>query len=429
MNKQRVIWVLKEMGDLLEIGEGNSFEIMAYRNAGRALDDWDGDLEVAVTEGSLSFIPRIGKGISRIITELVRDGRSTEHERIGGMFPPGLPELLKLSGIGPKKVKALWRELGIESLNALERAARDGKVRALRGFGLKTEERILGSIDRRKARATAAPKAVPKPAPKERKPAASSGRILAGTSGYAYTEWKGSFYPEDLSKKDFLRFYSERFATVEINNSFYRFPSENALKGWAEQASPDFLFTIKANQRITHRGRLKEVGEVTQSFTERCGILGDRLGCILLQCPPDLKADEGRLAEFLSHLVPGVRYAIEFRHDSWFMDQTFGLLNDHHVALVVHDGEGLSCPRLATTSFVYIRLRQDEYDDETLDGWNKWIEDQASGGRDVFVYLKHDDHGTSPAAILDRVTRRATAPARRMAKSKKRPARRGRRGA
>ena len=417
MDKENVIRILKEMGKLLEIADANAFEVMAYRNAARSLESWEGDLLAAVEESSLTSLEGIGKGLSEIISELVRHECSSEHERIRGLFPPGLPDLLTLSGIGPKRVKALWLELSVDSLEALEEAARGGRVSAVRGFGKKTEERILASIERRKRPRKFAPSTRSRGGISAKElPVASGGRWV-GTSGYAYKEWKGSFYPEDLAADEFLTFYSTRFASVEINNSFYRFPSDKVLEQWASQTPKGFLFAVKANQRITHRSRLKNVAEVTASFVDRCSVLGERLGPMLFQLPPSLRRDDRLLTDFLDSLPRGGRYAIEFRHESWLEDAVLSRLADSQVALVVHDDEKLSVPREATSNFVYVRLRRHEYHDRELDSWTEWFDELAAAKRDVFVYLKHDDAGASPETILGRWVDAARTPGRPVAKS------------
>ena len=405
MEKADVVKKLSEIADLLEIGDANTFEIMAYRNASRSLDEWDGDLVQAIDDGTLTDVRSVGEGIAQTITELVRDGRSSERDRICEQFPEGLPELLQLRGIGPKKVRTLWRELDVDSIDALEEAARTERVRTLKGFGAKTEEGILSSIarlrdggaqasTRRRERAS-----TPRTAPK---PIVGTGRLLVGTSGYAYKEWKGSFYPESLKTDDYLQFYASRFATVEINNSFYRFPLANVLENWGAQTPTGFQFAVKANQRITHRYRLKDVEDVTSDFVERCQVLGDRLGAILFQLPPNFPRDDERLTTFLDILPTGGRYAIEFRHKSWLDDRVFDRLTNHNVALVVQDDESLGMPRRVTADFTYVRLRRDEYSNADLDTWEKWLQDQAKHKRDALVFLKHDEGGTSPESVLGR---------------------------
>jgi uncharacterized protein YecE (DUF72 family) len=228
----------------------------------------------------------------------------------------------------------------------------------------------------------------------------NSGQINAGTSGYSYPEWKGSFYPEKLPQKGFLEYYAGKFSTVEINNTFYRFPKSSLLEGWRDGTPDGFTFAVKANQGITHKGRLQDVEELTRDFVERCKLLDEKLGPILFQLPPYFQRDDERLANFLDHLDPRLHYAFEFRHQSWFDEAIFSLLADSGVALCVSEGDKLDTPRLATGRFVYARLRKDEYTDEELDVWHAWMEEQAAGGRDVFAYLKHDEEGASPEYAL-----------------------------
>ncbi len=228
----------------------------------------------------------------------------------------------------------------------------------------------------------------------------SSGQIYAGTSGYSYPEWKGSFYPEKLPQKGFLEFYAGKFSTVEINNTFYRFPKASLLEGWRDGTPEGFTFAVKANQGITHKGRLQDVEELTRDFVERCRLLQDKLGPILFQLPPNFKRDDERLVNFLDHLDPRLSYAFEFRHESWFDDAVFKLLADSGVALCVSEGDRLDTPRIATGRFVYARLRKDDYSDEELADWHGWMAEQAGTGRDVFAYLKHDEQGVSPEYAL-----------------------------
>ena len=224
----------------------------------------------------------------------------------------------------------------------------------------------------------------------------SRGALHAGTSGYSYKEWKGSLFPADLPQQEFLRAYAAKFSTVEINNTFYRFPSESVLAQWVAETPPGFTFAIKANQRITHRSRLKNVAEVTASFVERCRTIGDRLGPILFQCPPVLRRDDARLGAFLEALPAGARYAIEFRDASWFVEPVWERLAAAGVAFVQSEDGELDPPRVVTAGFCYVRLRRDDYTDERLGSWRGWIAARCEEGRDVFVYLKHDEAGSSP---------------------------------
>ncbi|NIR46399.1 MAG: DUF72 domain-containing protein [Gemmatimonadetes bacterium] len=225
-------------------------------------------------------------------------------------------------------------------------------------------------------------------------------KIYAGTSGYSYPEWKGSFYPADLPQKGFLEYYADRFSTVEINNTFYRFPRSSLLEGWRDGTPDGFIFSVKANQGITHRGRLRDVEELTRDFVERCKLLGDKLGPILFQLPPNFKRDDERLADFADILDPRLRYAFEFRHPSWFDESVFELLSGSGFGLCVSEGEKLETPRVATGKFAYIRLRKDDYSDADLADWHDWMERQTREGREVFAYLKHDEAGESPEYAL-----------------------------
>jgi uncharacterized protein YecE (DUF72 family) len=228
----------------------------------------------------------------------------------------------------------------------------------------------------------------------------SPGTIHAGTSGYSYREWKGTLFPADLPAERFLSFYSGKFTSVEINNTFYQFPSQRVLEQWAAETPPGFTFAVKANQRITHIYRFKNVQEITASFVQRCRALGERLGPILFQCPPAFRRDHDRLAGFLESLPAGGRYAIEFRHPSWFEQPVYDQLARAGVALVQSEDEKLESPRIATAGFCYVRLRKDGYTKTTLQHWRRWIDRQCQDGRDVFVYLKHDQAGASPEPLL-----------------------------
>ena len=157
-------------------------------------------------------------------------------------------------------------------------------------------------------------------------------RIAVGTSGYAYKEWKGSFYPEKLAQDKMLAFYGERFDTVEINNTFYRMPKESVLANWAAQVPDGFRFVLKASQRITHFKRLQDAGEELSYFLQTSSTLGPKLGPTLFQLPPNFKKDLPRLVAFLDLLPKHWRAAVEFRHASWHDDETHAALRDRQVA-------------------------------------------------------------------------------------------------
>ncbi len=216
-----------------------------------------------------------------------------------------------------------------------------------------------------------------------------------GTSGFSYPKWKGSFYPAKMPANQMLGFYSARFRSVEINNSFYRLPTASALEAWANQVPADFRFVLKAPQEITHRRRLVGVDELVSSFLEAAGTLKERLGPLLFQLPPNFKKDMPRLRAFLALLTPGCRVAFEFRHPSWFDDEVFGLLRDCQTSLCIADAEDdLEVPFIATADWGYLRLRRPNYDDAALRVWMERM--QAQSWRDCFVFFKHEDSGTGP---------------------------------
>lgn len=218
---------------------------------------------------------------------------------------------------------------------------------------------------------------------------------FVGTSGYSYKEWKGTFYPEDLKPPEMLAFYSRRLNSVEINNTFYRMPSEKVLATWAEQVPETFSFVIKASRRITHQKRLKEAEDEVSYLFKNLGALGDRLGAVLFQLPPYLRKDAERLAGFLELLPEGVRAAFEFRHPSWLDEEISSLLASRGLALVAADSEKeelLSVER--TADYGYLRLRRPGYDDAALAAWAERIHEQ--GWSDAYVFFKHEDEGAGP---------------------------------
>jgi uncharacterized protein YecE (DUF72 family) len=219
--------------------------------------------------------------------------------------------------------------------------------------------------------------------------------ILVGTSGYSYKEWKGSFYPEDLPDKQMLRYYGERFRTVEINNTFYRMPSESVLKNWAKEVPAGFSFVIKASQRITHQHRLKDAEDSLSYLLRVCAGLGDRLGPLLFQLPPNFKKDVPRLRDFCALLPSARRAAFEFRHASWFDDEVYQVLRDSGAALCIAEADDeLEVPFVATADWGYLRLRCADYNDADLAAWAKRV--QAEKWKDAYVFFKHEDEGTGP---------------------------------
>ncbi len=219
--------------------------------------------------------------------------------------------------------------------------------------------------------------------------------ILVGTSGYNYPEWKGSFYPSDLSAAKMLPYYASKFRTVEINYTFYRMPTSKIVAGWAAQVPPGFRFTLKAPKRITHDKRLRaaEVADALRTFVSVAGELGPQLAALLFQLPPNFKKDMVLLNEFLSLLPPKTTAAFEFRHDSWLGDDVYGALRARNVALCIADSEKRETPTLTTADYAYLRLRDEGYGDSDIAKWTETAKQLAATCADVFVYFKHEDEG------------------------------------
>ncbi|HZR80974.1 MAG TPA: DUF72 domain-containing protein [Candidatus Binatia bacterium] len=251
-------------------------------------------------------------------------------------------------------------------------------------------------------------------------------RLAVGTSGYAYKEWKGTFYPEDCKPDGFLRYYSQQFPTVEINNTFYRMPNERILRQWSDEVPADFTFVLKAPMRITHRSRLREVGPDVAYFLKTASSLGSRLGPILVQLPPNFKKDLARLTDFLQLLPEGTRVAFEFRHASWLDDDVYAALRARDAALCIAEADpeesDLRPADVATASWGYLRLRKVQYGEADLTAWVDRV--RGRPWRDAFVFFKHEDAGTGPrlarqfAELWDRAGAGAT-PARAPAREPK----------
>ena len=219
--------------------------------------------------------------------------------------------------------------------------------------------------------------------------------LYVGTSGFSYKEWKGKFYPEDLPDKEMLRFYGERFKSVEINNTFYRMPRPAMLENWTAEVPANFKFVLKAPQRITHMQRLKDSAESVAYFLKTATVLKEQLGPLLFQLPPFLRKEEDRLREFLPLLPSDRRVALEFRHESWFDSSIFDLMREHNAALCIAEAEeGVNTPFESTADWGYLRLRRPDYTGKDLKDWIERI-----GGkkwRDAFIFFKHEDEGKGP---------------------------------
>lgn len=220
--------------------------------------------------------------------------------------------------------------------------------------------------------------------------------LYVGTSGYSYKEWKGTFYPEDMPDKQMLRYYGERFRSVEINNTFYRMPKASVLENWAAEVPAAFKFVLKASQRITHFQRLKDAGDSLSYLLKVAGVLKERLGPLLFQLPPHFKKDLPRLREFLALLPSEAIAAFEFRDPSWFDEEIFDLLRKHRVALCIAEAEdGVEVPFVSTTDWGYLRLRRPDYGDAELMTWVEKVREK--NWQNAFIFFKHEDEGKGPA--------------------------------
>ena len=224
-------------------------------------------------------------------------------------------------------------------------------------------------------------------------------RLLAGTSGYAFKEWKGSFYPEDIKPDGMLSHYATRFPTVEINNTFYRMPRENVLQDWASQVPETFTFAIKASQRITHHARLKpESKDLVYYLMKSTELLGDKLGPVLFQLPPNMKKDIDRLRTFLEFLPSGRKFTFEFRNSTWFDEDVVDALRARDVAMTIIDQDDFATPPIASASWGYLRLHRLNYDDKALADWAGRVKEQPWS--ETYVYFKHDEGiGSGPPAV------------------------------
>lgn len=217
-----------------------------------------------------------------------------------------------------------------------------------------------------------------------------------GTSGWQYRDWRPAFYPARLSPGRWLEFYAERFATVESNNAFYRLPRSTVFRAWAERTPDDFVMAVKVSRFLTHIKRLREPAEPVQRFLDRTRQLGGKLGPALLQLPPQLRADTGRLDEALAQFPSDVRVSVEFRHDSWYTAETRRLLERHGAALCLADRRGPVAPLWVTADWTYLRFHEGRasprpcYGRAALDAWAARLADRAREWREAWVYFNND---------------------------------------
>jgi uncharacterized protein YecE (DUF72 family) len=227
--------------------------------------------------------------------------------------------------------------------------------------------------------------------------------ILVGTSGWSYRSWRGPFFPEKLAARLHLQFYAEHFPTTELNGVFYRTPTEEAVRGWAEQTPDDFVFAWKASKFITHWKRLKDTSRNSLDLLEsRLRLLRGKVGPILFQLPPQFTKDRERLAAFLKMLRVKREYAFEFRHPSWYENDILDLLRDNNVSLCISDHHDAPSPWAVTAEHIYVRGHgpqgryRDHYSDQALAKWSRWLKDQRRRGHHSYVYFDNDQKSAAP---------------------------------
>ena len=234
---------------------------------------------------------------------------------------------------------------------------------------------------------------------------AREGSIRVGTSGWNYGHWKGPFYPDGARDSDLLGLYAERFDTVEVNNTFYQLPATRTIERWVRAVPDGFVFAVKASRYITHMKKLKDPKQATAKFLERIEAFGGKLGPVLFQLQPTWRVNPERLEAFLEALPSGLRYAFEFRDESWYGEEVYGLLRRHHAAFCVYELAGHRSPREVTAGFVYVRLHgpkrayQGSYPSEALSEWGAALSGWSTAG-DVYCYFDNDERGYAPRDAL-----------------------------
>lgn len=225
--------------------------------------------------------------------------------------------------------------------------------------------------------------------------------IFVGTSGWQYDDWRGRFYPKDLPKSGWLEYFSSRFPTVEVNNTFYRLPGPETFVRWREQSADSFIVTVKASRFITHIRRLRDCRDPLRLMWSRCRRLGSKLGPVLFQLPPRFPADPERLRDFCALLPAGMRAAFEFRDRSWESSEVFQILDEAGAAFVWADSPGARVPEVVTGGWVYVRFHKGgrirpDYARTKLARWANRLD--ALSASEAFVYFNNDTGG---AAVRD----------------------------
>jgi uncharacterized protein YecE (DUF72 family) len=223
--------------------------------------------------------------------------------------------------------------------------------------------------------------------------------LHVGTSGWHYDHWQGPFYPEDLDSEGWLAYYAGHLTTVELNNSFYKLPEVETLRNWRATTPQGYLFAVKASRYITHMKKLKDPDEPVTQFLGRMDELGEKLGPILFQLPPNWSLNAERMHAFLEALPGGYRFAFEFRDPSWFEARIYEMLAAYNAAFCIYQLAGRLSPREVTADWVYVRLHgpgdayQGKYGAETLAGWLGAFSTWIGQGKQVYCYFDNDEAG------------------------------------
>jgi uncharacterized protein YecE (DUF72 family) len=220
--------------------------------------------------------------------------------------------------------------------------------------------------------------------------------IWIGTSGFQYAEWNGNFYPEDLPAAKMLPYYAERLTTTEINYTFHRIPAPKTIENWNKLTPEKFRFALKAPQKITHWAKLRDCGDTMRYFHDVISALGEKLGPVLFQLPPNFKKDTLLLADFVNCFPSGMRAAFEFRHESWFGDDVWDIFKSRNVALCIAETEDFKTPEVATADYGYLRLRREDYAKIDIERWASFAREQSERWTDTFIYFKHEEAGIGP---------------------------------
>jgi len=227
----------------------------------------------------------------------------------------------------------------------------------------------------------------------------ANGKIYVGTSGWNYKHWKGNFYPENLNQKEWLKYYSDRLKSVEINNSFYRLPDIKTFKNWSNNTPSNFIFSVKGSRYITHMKKLKDPARSSKILFTHIKHLKTKLGPILFQLPPRWRFTKERFENFLSILPGKYRYTFEFREKSWWNEEVLELLKEHNCAFCIYELAGTLTPKEITADFVYIRLHgpgdkyQGSYSTKELSGWAGAASSWQGKNKDIYIYFDNDDSG------------------------------------